>query len=145
MIDRIEYNVDAAVDYIETAKADTKKAVKFQSKARRVSSSPAPVSSSSLHARCRPVIVVSYFLEEASAHYLCRRLPPHPRTRLRPGLRPLTTDDGTPPSFPSCRLRLSHTYRSIQSISSTCDLCHTPSLHFARTHCRSHVVVLFTT
>ena len=37
MIDRIEYNVEQAVDYIETAKMDTKKAVKYQSKARRVS------------------------------------------------------------------------------------------------------------
>lgn len=35
MIDRIEYNVEAAVDYIETAKVDTKKAVKYQSKARQ--------------------------------------------------------------------------------------------------------------
>ena len=40
MIDRIEYNVEAAVDYIETAKMDTKKAVKYQSKARRVSQGP---------------------------------------------------------------------------------------------------------
>ena len=38
MIDRIEYNVEQSVDYIETAKADTKKAVKYQSKARRVGS-----------------------------------------------------------------------------------------------------------
>ena len=37
MIDRIEYNVEQAVDYVETAKQDTKKAVKYQSKARRVS------------------------------------------------------------------------------------------------------------
>ena len=37
MIDRIEYNVEQAVDFIETAKMDTKKAVKYQSKARRVS------------------------------------------------------------------------------------------------------------
>ena len=37
MIDRIEYNVEQSVDYIETAKSDTKKAVKYQSKARRVS------------------------------------------------------------------------------------------------------------
>ncbi|VDL93653.1 unnamed protein product, partial [Schistocephalus solidus] len=36
MIDRIEFNVDQAVDYIETAKADTKKAVKYQSAARKV-------------------------------------------------------------------------------------------------------------
>ena len=42
MIDRIEYNVEQAVDYVETAKMDTKKAVKYQSKARRVS--PAPLS-----------------------------------------------------------------------------------------------------
>lgn len=37
MIDRIEYNVEHAVDYVEAAKMDTKKAVKYQSKARRVS------------------------------------------------------------------------------------------------------------
>jgi len=37
MIDRIEFNVEKTVDYIESAKQDTKKAVKYQSKARRVS------------------------------------------------------------------------------------------------------------
>lgn len=37
MIDRIEYNVDHSVDYVERAVSDTKKAVKYQSKARRVS------------------------------------------------------------------------------------------------------------
>ncbi|XP_077995798.1 syntaxin-like isoform X2 [Glandiceps talaboti] len=36
MIDRIEYNVEQSVDYVETAKMDTKKAVKYQSKARRM-------------------------------------------------------------------------------------------------------------
>uniref|UniRef100_A0A6Q2XRE4 Syntaxin-1A n=1 Tax=Esox lucius TaxID=8010 RepID=A0A6Q2XRE4_ESOLU len=36
MIDRIEYNVEHAVDYVERAVSDTKKAVKYQSKARRV-------------------------------------------------------------------------------------------------------------
>ncbi|XP_059814365.1 syntaxin-1B [Hypanus sabinus] len=35
MIDRIEYNVDHSVDYVERAVSDTKKAVKYQSKARR--------------------------------------------------------------------------------------------------------------
>uniref|UniRef100_A0A094ZYG5 Syntaxin n=1 Tax=Schistosoma haematobium TaxID=6185 RepID=A0A094ZYG5_SCHHA len=42
MIDRIEYNVEQAVDYIESAKADTKKAVKYQSSARKdfISKSP---------------------------------------------------------------------------------------------------------
>lgn len=39
MIDRIEYNVEQAVDYIESAKQDTKKAVKYQSKARKVRTS----------------------------------------------------------------------------------------------------------
>jgi syntaxin 1A len=37
MIDRIEYNVDQAQDYVQSAKSETKKAMKYQSKARRVS------------------------------------------------------------------------------------------------------------
>lgn len=40
MIDRIEYHVEHAVDYVQTATQDTKKALKYQSKARRVSSIP---------------------------------------------------------------------------------------------------------
>ena len=36
MIDRIEFHVDKSVEYITTAREDTKKAVKYQSKARRV-------------------------------------------------------------------------------------------------------------
>lgn len=40
MIDRIEYNVEHAVDYVQTATQDTKKALKYQSKARRVSRHP---------------------------------------------------------------------------------------------------------
>ena len=36
MIDRIEYHVEHAVDYVQTATQDTKKALKYQSKARRV-------------------------------------------------------------------------------------------------------------
>ena len=36
MIDRIEYNVEQSVDFIETAKQDTKRAVKYQSEARKV-------------------------------------------------------------------------------------------------------------
>lgn len=35
MIDRIEYNVEQSVDYIETAKADTKEAVKYKKKSQR--------------------------------------------------------------------------------------------------------------
>ena len=37
MIDRIEYNISQAVDYVETARENTKKAFVYQSKARRVS------------------------------------------------------------------------------------------------------------
>ena len=44
MIDRIEYNVEHSVDYVERAVSDTKKAVKYQSKARRVSSPVLPES-----------------------------------------------------------------------------------------------------
>lgn len=40
MIDRIEYHVEHAVDYVQTATQDTKKALKYQSKARRVSFMP---------------------------------------------------------------------------------------------------------
>lgn len=36
MIDRIEHNVEKSVDYVETAAADTKKAMKYQSAARKV-------------------------------------------------------------------------------------------------------------
>nr|CAI5861493.1 unnamed protein product [Callosobruchus analis] len=35
MIDRIEYHVEHAVDYVQTATQDTKKALKYQSRARR--------------------------------------------------------------------------------------------------------------
>lgn len=37
MIDRIEYHVDQSVEYVGKAMEDTKKALKYQSKARRVS------------------------------------------------------------------------------------------------------------
>ena len=37
MIDRIEYNVVQSENFVKTASTDTKKAVKFQSAARRVS------------------------------------------------------------------------------------------------------------
>ena len=37
MVDRIEYNVEHAKEFVDRAVADTKKAVQYQSKARRVS------------------------------------------------------------------------------------------------------------
>ncbi|XP_039740402.1 syntaxin-1B isoform X2 [Pteropus medius] len=43
MIDRIEYNVEHSVDYVERAVSDTKKAVRYQSKARRVHGEPQQV------------------------------------------------------------------------------------------------------
>lgn len=49
MIDRIEYNVEHAVDYVERAVSDTKKAVKYQSKARRVSQTPVMTIMMSVH------------------------------------------------------------------------------------------------
>ena len=36
MIDNIEHNVEQAAEYVQRAVVDTKKAVKYQSKARRV-------------------------------------------------------------------------------------------------------------
>ena len=36
MIDRIEYNVEKAAAYVESAKKETKKALTYQSSARRV-------------------------------------------------------------------------------------------------------------
>ena len=39
MINQIEFNVTSAADYIETAKDETKKAVRYQSQARRVTAS----------------------------------------------------------------------------------------------------------
>ena len=36
MINRIEFNVEQAAEYVQAAVTDTKKAVKYQSKARRV-------------------------------------------------------------------------------------------------------------
>lgn len=36
MVDRIEYNVEHAKEFVDRAVADTKKAVQYQSKARRV-------------------------------------------------------------------------------------------------------------
>lgn len=41
MVDNIEVNVGKAVDHVEAAKAETKKAVKYQSKSRKVRTSPA--------------------------------------------------------------------------------------------------------
>ncbi|VDO76492.1 unnamed protein product [Heligmosomoides polygyrus] len=37
MVDRIEYNVEHAKEFVDRAVADTKKAVQYQSKARRMS------------------------------------------------------------------------------------------------------------
>lgn len=54
MIDRIEYHVEHAVDYVQTATQDTKKALKYQSKARRVSYvlSEIQLAHKLLHFRC---------------------------------------------------------------------------------------------
>ena len=36
MVNRVEFNVEQAAEYVQSAKQETKKAVKYQSKARRV-------------------------------------------------------------------------------------------------------------
>lgn len=57
MIDRIEYNVEHSVDYVERAVSDTKKAVKYQSKARRVSHvCPPPATQTCYYAQTRRII-----------------------------------------------------------------------------------------
>lgn len=56
MIDRIEYNVEHSVDYVERAVSDTKKAVKYQSKARRVSHVCATATQTCYYAQTRWII-----------------------------------------------------------------------------------------
>lgn len=58
MIDRIEYHVEHAVDYVQTATQDTKKALKYQSKARRVSQ---PILNVRQHSRFRLFNFFLYF------------------------------------------------------------------------------------
>lgn len=62
MIDRIENNMDQSVGFVERAVADTKKAVKYQSEARRVSAfvPAAPTCLSAL--RSSPLMSLSLYL-----------------------------------------------------------------------------------
>jgi t-SNARE complex subunit (syntaxin) len=50
MIDRIEFNVVQSENFVKAASTDTKKAVKFQSAARRVSQRKKPVQLLFFHA-----------------------------------------------------------------------------------------------
>nr|CAH7722077.1 unnamed protein product [Callosobruchus chinensis] len=59
MIDRIEYHVEHAVDYVQTATQDTKKALKYQSRARRVSRSVLPLS---IHILCQALFNYVFFV-----------------------------------------------------------------------------------
>lgn len=52
MVDNIEVNVGKAVDHVEAARDETKKAVRYQSKARKVRSSPDALSDISLCGFC---------------------------------------------------------------------------------------------
>lgn len=74
MIDRIENNMDQSVGFVERAVTDTKKAVKYQSEARRVSALvPAgPTCLSSL--QLPPPVSLSLCLLSLSW--------PHPNTRV---------------------------------------------------------------
>lgn len=74
MIDRIEYHVEHAVDYVQTATQDTKKALKYQSKARRVSQL-VPVQNHSL-------LIFCFFLFCSSRPVRVRYPIPHPHVSL---------------------------------------------------------------
>lgn len=69
MIDRIEYHVEHAVDYVQTATQETKKALKYQSKARRVSEQPTAPTEHAL-------LILRFFLFVLSKP--SRPLTPHP-------------------------------------------------------------------
>ncbi|XP_021695760.1 syntaxin-1A isoform X2 [Aedes aegypti] len=77
MIDRIEYHVEHAMDYVQTATQDTKKALKYQSKARRV----LPSFSSSEHGH---VVAASSSSASSGAGGATRysKYPPSPVPRL---------------------------------------------------------------
>lgn len=62
MIDRIEYNVEHSVDYVERAVSDTKKAVKYQSKARRVSHVCGQTMQTCYYTRMRWIISDGFFV-----------------------------------------------------------------------------------
>ena len=64
MIDRIEYHVEHAVDYVQTATQDTKKALKYQSKARRVS----------FYCKFMVVISTHYFIQNCGGFNFFRAL-----------------------------------------------------------------------
>ena len=51
MIDRVEFNVQQSTDFVKTATEDTKKALKYQSAARRVSYQLCKIGNDLLHSR----------------------------------------------------------------------------------------------
>lgn len=84
MIDRIEYHVEHAMDYVQTATQDTKKALKYQSKARRVSGQRRVILMRfvlffvylSLHVEYRACVFwMSWFVPRLSSSYCCNSSP----------------------------------------------------------------------
>lgn len=89
MIDRIEYHVEHAVDYVQTATQDTKKALKYQSKARRVS--PPQISRAE---------AISFASNWSLLFFSSLSLPqPPPSTRCRRLLNPVFDFHPVPPWF----------------------------------------------
>ncbi|XP_063531596.1 syntaxin-1A isoform X1 [Cydia strobilella] len=79
MIDRIEYHVEHAVDYVQTATQDTKKALKYQSKARRVSCHHSSTSHSLLmrfFVLFVPLLPLRFF-SLVMLRYVCERFDSH--------------------------------------------------------------------
>lgn len=85
MIDRIEYHVEKASEYVEAAKDDTKKAVVFKSRSRKVSVSLCLMTCLMLKHTWHTFLYDSYFIRKDSYwlmisyvyHYSCSILSYH--------------------------------------------------------------------
>lgn len=100
MIDRIENNMDQSVGFVERAVADTKKAVKYQSEARRVSAFvPAglPCFSSLVIPTCvlEPVPSFSALASSSTCQPFLEMLPFLPRCALHGSGSVLSTQEPT--------------------------------------------------
>lgn len=77
MVDRIEYNVEHAKEFVDRAVADTKKAVQYQSKARRVGFFKLHIICCEYLLLTQCVLSIFHFLEKMHMHLIvdCCNLP----------------------------------------------------------------------
>ncbi len=109
MIDRIEYNVEHSVDYVERAVSDTKKAVKYQSQARKVKHCQLlHLTSLSICPLCTMTHALGAFLENAviSCHAQKRVIEEHFKIIPKTSTETLYCSFGTHWFFNRCRLLL---------------------------------------